>query len=406
MADQRPLRGVRVLDLSTVVAGPFSTMILSDLGAEVIKVERIDGGDDSRGMGPHLAGWGAMFVPLNRGKRSIAINVTKPAGRDAVLKLASGCDVYVENFRGGKAVQLGLDETAVRAHSPNIIYASMSAFGTTGPDVLKPGYDGLIQGRTGIMSITGADSSAIARAGVSLIDMSAGMWLAMGVLSALYERKHSGRGQRVDASLLQSGIMLMAYHLLYRQFAGENPVPQGSGHSSFAPYGAFHTADGKIMIGVSNDRVYKRFCTAMERPDWATDARFVTNVLRAKNRAALDSQIQTRFLTAGVAHWTAVFDTHDVPVSPIQTAEQVLADPQVVALGQLQQVDLPGDDHASAMIPRLPFSLSVNAPAIAGPPPRLGEHGRDILRDAGYTETQIEELLSADELAAAAPQDK
>jgi crotonobetainyl-CoA:carnitine CoA-transferase CaiB-like acyl-CoA transferase len=160
------------------------------------------------------------------------------------------------------------------------------------------------------------------------------------------------------------------------------------------------------MIGVSNDRVYKRFCTAMERPDWATDARFVTNVLRAKNRAALDSQIQTRFLTAGVAHWTAVFDTHDVPVSPIQTAEQVLADPQVVALGQLQQVDLPGDDHASAMIPRLPFSLSVNAPAIAGPPPRLGEHGRDILRDAGYTETQIEELLSADELAAAAPQDK
>ena len=289
MADQRPLRGVRVLDLSTVVAGPFSTMILSDLGAEVIKVERIDGGDDSRGMGPHLGGWGAMFVPLNRGKQSIAINVTKPAGREAVLTLASECDVYVENFRGGKAVQLGLDETAVRARAPNIVYASMSAFGTTGPDVLKPGYDGLIQGRTGIMSITGADSNATARAGVSLIDMSAGMWLAMGVLSALYERKQSGRGQRVDASLLQSGIMLMAYHLLYRQFAGENPVPQGSGHSSFAPYGAFHTADGKIMIGVSNDRVYKRFCAAMQRPEWASDPRFVTNVLRAQNRPALDS---------------------------------------------------------------------------------------------------------------------
>src|SRR3954469_20783965 len=199
MADQRPLRGVRVLDLSTVVAGPFSTMILSDLGAEVIKVERIDGGDDSRGMGPHLAGWGAMFGPLNRGKRSVAIKVTQPARRAAVRKLASECNVYVENFRGGKAVQLGLDESAVRAHAPNIIYASMSAFGTVGPDFLKPGYDGLIQGRTGIMSITGADANAIARAGVSLIDMSAGMWLAMGVLAALYERRHSGEGQRVDA---------------------------------------------------------------------------------------------------------------------------------------------------------------------------------------------------------------
>jgi crotonobetainyl-CoA:carnitine CoA-transferase CaiB-like acyl-CoA transferase len=406
MSDQRPLRGIRVLDLSTVVAGPFSTMILSDLGAEVIKVERIDGGDDSRGMGPHHAGWGAMFVPLNRGKRSIAINVTNPAGRDAVLKLASTCDVYVENFRGGKAAQLGLDEAAVRAHAPNIIYASMSAFGTTGPDVLKPGYDGLIQGRTGIMSITGADSDAIARAGVSVIDMSAGMWLAMGVLSALYERKESGRGQRVDASLLQSGIMLMAYHLLYRQFAGENPVPQGSGHSSFAPYGAFHTADGRIMIGVSNDRVFKRFCTAMERPEWAVDPRFVTNVLRAQNRPALDSEIQARFLTAGLGHWTEVLDKHDVPVSPIQTAEQVLTDPQVVAVGQLQLVDLPGEDHASAMIPRLPFSLSVNPPAIAGPPPRLGEHGRDILRDAGYTDTQIGELLSANQFAAASPYEK
>src|SRR5579872_865050 len=338
-AHRPPLHGIRVLDLTTVVAGPFSSMILADLGAEVIKLERMDGGDDSRGMGPHSGEWGAMFVPLNRGKRSIAINVTKSAGREVVLRLASKCDVYLENFRGGKAAQLGLDEPAIRAHNPNIIYASISAFGTRGPDVLKPGYDGLIQGRTGIMSVTGADENAIARAGVSIIDMSAGMWLAMGVLAALYERQRSGRGQRVDTSLLQSGVMLMAYHLLYRQFAGENPVPQGSGHSSFAPYGAFHAADGKIMIGVSNDRVFKRLCQALQAPQWVSDPRFCTNVLRVRNRPVLDAAIQERLLRETVSHWTELFDSHDVPVSPIQTVDQVLTDPQVAAVGQLQRVE-------------------------------------------------------------------
>jgi crotonobetainyl-CoA:carnitine CoA-transferase CaiB-like acyl-CoA transferase len=369
-------------------------MILADLGAEVIKLERLDGGDDSRGMGPHLGDWGAMFVPLNRGKRSIAINVTKPAGREVVLRLASTCDVYLENFRGGKAAQLRLDEDAIRSRAPKIIYASMSAFGSKGPDFLKPGYDGLIQGRTGIMSITGADASTTVRAGVSIIDMSAGMWLAMGVMAALYERQRSGRGQRVDASLLQSGVMLMAYHLLYRQFAGENPAPQGTGHFSFAPYGAFRAADGKIMIGVSNDRVFKRFCTAMGKPDWADDPRFATNVLRVQNRQELDAGIEAAILTKRVADWTAQFDKHDVPVSAIQTAEQVLNDPQVAAVEQLQRVDLPGVDHASALIPRLPVSLSLTRPRIAGRPPRLGEHSRDILRNVGYTDFEIDELLS------------
>jgi crotonobetainyl-CoA:carnitine CoA-transferase CaiB-like acyl-CoA transferase len=389
-----PLQGIRVLDLTTVVAGPFSSMILSDFGAEVIKVERLDGGDDSRGMGPHVGDWGAMFVPLNRGKRSIAINVTKPAGREVVHRLASTCDVYIENFRGGKAAQLGLDETAIRARAPKIIYASMSAFGTKGPDFLKPGYDGLIQGRTGIMSITGADASTTVRAGVSIIDMSAGMWLAMGVLAALYERQRSDSGQRVDVSLLQSGVMLMAYHLLYRQFAGEDPAPQGTGHFSFAPYGAFRAADGRLMVGVSNDRVFKRFATAMGRPDWAEDARFATNVLRVHNRPELDAQIQAGLLAKSVAVWTATFDKHDVPVSAIQTAEQVLNDPQVTAVEQLERVELPGTDRASALIPRLPVSLSMTPPRIAGRPPRLGEHGRDILRSAGYTDCEIDELLS------------
>jgi crotonobetainyl-CoA:carnitine CoA-transferase CaiB-like acyl-CoA transferase len=399
--NEPPLHGIRVLDLSTVVAGPFSSMILADLGADVIKVERVDGGDDSRGMGPQSGGWGAMFVPLNRGKRSLAMDITKPAGREAVLRLAEKSDVFIENFRGGKAEALGFDEKAIRARNSRIIYASMSAFGRNGPDRLKPGYDGLIQGRTGIISITGNDANTTSRAGVSLIDMSAGMWLSMGVLAALYERQRTGNGQRVDTSLLHTGVMLMAYHLLYRQFAGENPTPQGSGHASFAPYGAFDTSDGKIMIGVSNDRVFRRLCTAMQRPEWACDPRYLKNVLRVQNRAVLDEELQAQFLSNSTGHWTEVLDNHDVPVSPIQNAEQVLHDPQITATGQLQEISLPvkngsAGESIHAAIPRLPVGLSVNAPGIAGRPPILGEHSADILRSAGYTDHDIAELLSSE----------
>jgi crotonobetainyl-CoA:carnitine CoA-transferase CaiB-like acyl-CoA transferase len=394
-----PLHGIRVLDLSTVVAGPFSSMILADLGAEVIKVERIDGGDDSRAMGPHRGPWGAMFVPLNRGKRSITVDITTPKGREVVLRLAAISDVFIQNFRGGKAAELRLDEASIRECKPDIIYASLSAFGTTGPDFLKPGYDGLIQGRTGIVSITGADADSTARAGVSLIDMSAGMWLVTGILAALYERQRTGHGQRVDTSLLQTGVMLMAYHLLYRQFVGTDPVPQGSGHSSFAPYGAFRTADGQIMIGVSNDRVYRRFCKGIEHPEWATDPRFISNVLRGQNRPELDALIGAELLTRPTAHWTAVFDRHDVPVSAVQTTGEVLKDPQVVATGQLEAIHLPGTEE-DTRIPRLPVSLSENPPRIGGPPPRLGEHGYEILKTAGYRDEEIEELLSAKAFAA------
>ena len=395
-----PLQGIRVLDLSTVVAGPFSSMILADLGAEVIKVERMDGGDDSRGMGPHQASWGAMFVPLNRGKKSIAIDVTIPEGREVILRLASTSDVFIENYRGGKAAQLGLDEKSVRTRNASIIYASMSAFGTCGPDFMKPGYDGLIQGRTGIISVTGADADSTARAGVSLIDMSAGMWLATGILAALYERSRTGRGQRVDTSLLQTGVMLMAYHLVYRQFLGVNPVPQGSGHASFAPYGSFKTADGRIMIGVSNDRVYRRFCKAMGHPEWTTDARFVTNVLRGQNRPELDALISAVLLQNSTTHWTALFDQNDVPFSPVQTAGDLLRDPQVQAIGQLQAVALPGTDTGVA-IPRLPLSLSENPPRIGGPPPQLGADSAPILRSLGYSEQQILQLCAVNACAAA-----
>jgi crotonobetainyl-CoA:carnitine CoA-transferase CaiB-like acyl-CoA transferase len=368
-------------------------MILADLGADIIKVERIDGGDDARNMGPHRGPWGAYFVPINRGKRSIAVDITKPAGREAVYRLASGCDVFVENFRGGTAAKLGMDETAIRARKPDIIYASLSAYGQRGPDYLKPGYDAILQARTGIVSVTGPNAETPIRAGVSILDMGAGVWMALGILAALFERKSSGRGQRVDASLFETGVMLMCYHLLYRQFTGVSPGPEGSRHNAMAPYGAFETADGAIMIGISNDRLFRRLCVALGKEEWLEDPSFATSLGRVRNRAGLEGPMAEMFRARPTAFWLELFKKHDVPADAVQNSEQVMADYQLAALNQLAEVALQGE--AAGMVPRLPVGLSLTPPEVAGPPPLLGEHGRAILREAGYKDAEIDELVQS-----------
>jgi len=358
------LDGIRVLDLSTIVAGPAASMILADLGADVIKVERPGDGEDGRAMAPHRGPWGAYFTTLNRGKRSVALDIRQASGREAVLRIAATCDVFLENFRGGKAAALRLDEAAVRARKPDIIYASLSAYGATGPDYTRPGYDAILQARTGIMSITGSGDEMPIRSGVSILDMGTGVWTALGVLAALLERQHSGKGQRVETSLLQTGVMLMSYHLLYRQFAGVNPKPQGSRHTAFAPYGAFPAADGAIMIGISSDKAFRRLAEALGKPEWADDPRFRTNPDRVRNTPELDRCISDLLARHPVSHWTAVLDRHDVASDPVQTPDQVMADRQVTALGQLESIDLAGQD--SALLPRLPLGLSLTPAAIAG----------------------------------------
>ena len=350
-------------------------MILADLGADIIKVERIDGGDDARDMGPHRGQWGAYFIPINRGKRSITIDVTKPAGRETVLRLAQSCDVFIENFRVGKAAALGLDEAAIRARRPDVIYASLSAYGSSGPDCGKPGYDAILQARTGIVSVTGPNRDTPIRAGVSILDMGAGVWMALGILAALFERKSSGRGQRVEASLFQTGVMLMCYHLLYRQFSGVNPGPQGSRHASVAPYGAFSTTDGAVMIGISNDRLFRRLCTAVGHTEWAEDPSFCTNIERVRNRVDLEGRIENILRTKTTAEWLKILNANDVPCDAVQNAEQVMNDPQIAALDQLVAVALAGELSADV------------------PPPALGEHGREILLQAGFAEAEIEELV-------------
>jgi len=366
-------------------------MILADLGADVIKVERIDGGDDAREMRPHRGPWSAYFVPINRGKRSIAVDITKPAGREIVLKLAESSDVFLENFRGGKAAGLGVDEAAIRARKPDIIYASLSAYGPSGPDFSKPGYDAILQARTGIVSVTGPNQDTPIRAGVSILDMGAGVWMALGILAALYERQRTGTGQRVDASLIQTGVMLMCYHLLYQQFTGISPGPQGSRHASVAPYGAFATTDGAVMIGISNDRLFRRLCKAVGQTAWIDDPRYASNSERVRHREVLEADLAEIIRDQPTDHWLQVFNDNDVPSDAVQNAEQVMQDPQLAAIGQLVKVALSGEEPA--VIPRLPIGLSATPASPAGPPPALGEHGRAILRAAGYTDAQIDALI-------------
>jgi crotonobetainyl-CoA:carnitine CoA-transferase CaiB-like acyl-CoA transferase len=378
-----PLAGIRVLDLTANISGPCATMILAGLGADVVKIERCGSGDDARSMPPHRGQLGAYFAAINRGKRSLALDLGAPEGRQIVLHLARESDVFIENFRGGKAESLGLGETAVRAENATIVYASLSAYGPRGPDFDKPGYDALGQARTGVISVTGEPGTTGARTGVSLLDMGSGMWVALGTIAALFERTRTGRGQRVDGSLYQTGIMWMAYHLVARQFTSIDPQPQGMRIGAFAPYGDFPTSDGHIMIGVSNDRLYACLRELLAIPE---DARFTTNRDRVANREMLDREISSRTRLRSTADWLAAFDAAGVPASAIHTAGEVLADPQLAALRQMY----PLDDFVT---PRLPLEFSNFPDSPLGRPPQLGEHTREILESAGYTAESIGDLV-------------
>ena len=360
-------------------------MILAGLGAEVIKIERPETGDEERQMSPSADGWSAYFLAINRGKRSVSIDLSKSDGVAVALNLARRCDVFVENFRGGKAEAMGLGETAVRGARPDIIYASLSAFGPRGADFDKPGYDALVQARTGIQSVTGEAGTAGARAGVSILDMGTGMWIGLGVMAALFERQRTGAAGRVDGSLYQTGIMWMAYHLVARQMTGSDPRPQGTPYCcAFAPYGDFATADSRVLIGISNDRLFDRLC---EATGLAKEDRFATNPDRVKNRDALDATLASLLLQRSTAEWLGRFELAGVPASAVQTAGEVLNDPQLAALRQMSEIEGMGLSS-----PLLPIEFS-GFPAAAGAAPHLGGHTREVLLESGYSSSEIDELL-------------
>jgi len=399
-----PLTGIRVVDVTTNIAGPTLTWILAQLGADVIKVERPGDGDEGRAMGPLWNGHGVYFLAINTGKRSIAVNLKDPRGQACVQRLVAGADVFVENFRRGKAEAVGLGYDDLRRIRPDLIYCSVSAFGPHGPDAAKPGYDSILQARTGIMSVTGTPEGPPVRAGVSILDGGTAMWGAVAVITALYHRAVTGEGQRVGASLFETGAGWMNYHLMAYQATGQLPVRQGGGHAAFAPYGSFPCRDGAIVIGISNDRLFRRLCEAVGLPHLADDPRFKDNPGRVGNRAELDALLSARLREEPAAAWIERLTEAGVPCGPIQTVDQLIQDPQLEALDMLVPADHP--DIPVLRVPRVPVRLdALPQAAVVQGAPLLGQDTWTVLTDAGYPAEELRALWRDGVLAGPVPDD-
>ena len=366
----RILEGVRVLELGQVLAGPFAGAILADMGAEVIKLERIDGGDDARRMGLAFRHGDALnFHVFNRGKQSVALDLKTPEGKATFDTLAAQADIFIHNLRPGVPKALGIDGNALCERHPRLICCEISAFGHTGPMAMQPGYEPLIQAFSGLSSTNGGPEDPPMRSGASVCDQGTGMWAVIGALGMLQRRHLTGRGGVVSASLLETALVWNAQKADAHSNTGQMPPRHRSGHPGFVPYEAFETADGPLLICCGNDRLFAKLAEELGRPDWLGDERFVSNWTRLKHKDALLHELIPLLKQRGRAAWTARFNAIGVPCAPINTIPEALADPQVQALGLLQEV--PGEDFR---LTGLPLSFDGTRPAFQSRAPRLGEH--------------------------------
>ncbi|TFV63187.1 UNVERIFIED_ORG: CoA transferase [Bacillus sp. AZ43] len=397
MSDPVPpgaLSGVRVLDLTQVMAGAYCSMLLADMGADVIKVERPEGGDDtrrmSRGSDVELS---PAFNAMNRNKRGIAVDLKDPRGADVVRRLARGADVLVENFRPGLLDRFGLGQEALRAENPSLVYCSISGFGATGPYAGRGGYDLVAQAMSGLMSMTGEPDGAPAKVGVPICDLNAGVFAAYGVLSAYIHRLRTGEGQFVDTSLLESGIAYTVWETAMFFSLGEVARPMGSAHRLSAPYEALPTADGWIAIGAANQRNWERLCEALGAGALAADPRFADNPARMKHRIELAGELATLLRRRTTDQWLEVLHAAGVPSGPLYDIEQVYADPHVQAREMVVETVHPRMGtvrHIGA-----PVKLSATPSRVRRPAPLLGQHSREVLAEAGMSPAEIDDLLSA-----------
>ena len=389
-----PLAGKRVLDATTSIAGPFCAEILAALGADVVKIERPDTGDDSRAWGPPFwNGEGAMFLSVNAGKRSLALSLRAEEGREVLFRLAERSDVFLQGLRPGLAERLGLGASAMRERSPRLVYCSIGAYGRAGPLSREPGYDALMQASGGLMSMTGEPGRSGVRVGSSLIDLGTGMWAALGIVAALLERERTGVGAEVDTSLYETALSYIGYHLVGFIADGSVPKPEGTVFPMVAPYQVFPTKDGELMVAGGNDRLFVALCSALELPELAVDPRFATNPDRVRNRDPLVALLSERLRERVSAEWHDLLSHAGVPTAPVADVADVVSSDQTRALGILQPIEHPG--IPDLQLAGLPLSFDGERPQQRLPPPLLGEHSEEVLQEAGYGDEEIATLVAS-----------
>jgi crotonobetainyl-CoA:carnitine CoA-transferase CaiB-like acyl-CoA transferase len=387
-----PLEGVRVLDLTNVMAGPYCSMVLGDLGAEVIKLESLEG-DSTRNFEPKVHDESYCFAVLNRNKKSIAVDLKSPAGKEIVLKLAAGCDIMMENFRPGVVKKLGIDYEAVKQVNPGIIYASMSGFGQTGPYGKKGGFDIIAQGMSGVMMMTGYPGGRPAKVGIAMNDVACGVTTLYGILGAFIGKLRHGEGQYIETSLLEAGMAWSIWEFGAYFGGGEMPTATGTRHRRSAPYQAFRTKNGYVTIGASGDKLWRAFVTqVVAQPHWLEDARFERNPLRVKNADALEALIEEITTTQPTAHWVEKLDAAGVPGGPVYTYDQTLADPHVQHRKMVYEIEHPVIGPMKTL--GLPVKSTGELTKIRQPAPLHGQHTEEVLRGLGYSDAQVGGLVT------------
>ncbi|MGH2608969.1 MAG: CaiB/BaiF CoA transferase family protein [Tepidiformaceae bacterium] len=396
----RPLEGITILDLTWVLAGPYASMVLCDLGADVIKVERPPFGDVARTTGPYQNGWSGYFFSINRGKRSIGIDLATDQGRDLFLRMVEKVDVVMENFTPGTMDRLGIGYEALAARNPRIVMASTSGFGQTGPYRERPALDIIVQAMGGVMSITGEPGRPPVRPGVSYGDIVAGLYTAIGILAALHERERSGRGQAVDISMLDCQMSVLENAIARYFITGEAPEPLGTRHPSATPFQAFPTADGYVVIALSfgGGDQWGLLCSVLDLPELIDDPRFATGPKRTARHAELEPLLETAFRKRTTDEWLTELMAAGIPCGPLNTVPQAIADPQVQHREMIREVT----HHRAGTIPiaNTPVRLSRSETGIKGPPPDLGQDTRSVLAELlGLSEEQVAELVREGVLA-------
>ncbi len=395
-----PLAGVKVLELTQVMAGPVCGLMLADLGADVVKIEKIPGGDDSRRYDqPSVNGESAAFMMMNRGKRGLALDLKHPAGRDALIRMARAADVLVENFRPGTLEKLGLGYPRLRVENPTIVYCSVTGWGASGPYASKGGFDLIAQGASGLMAYTGEPGREPVKVGSPVTDINAGILAALGIVSAYVHRLKTGEGQFVDTSLFEAGLQQSYWHAAVYFATGASPGPLGSAHLLSAPYQAFRTRDGWINIGGANQANWERIARVLGAPEWIEDARFRTNTDRMLNLSALVAALAERVAARTSAEWLDALEAAGVPCGPIRSVGEALSDPQAQAREMVLEIEHPRAGHTRAV--GMPVKFSASAPGNRRPAPLLGEHTREVLHDYRFSEAEIEALLVCGAAAAA-----